>query len=157
MTAKIEYTKEIGDEFCGFIASGSNIYKLAGEFGFPGKDTIYKWLDLHNDFADNYARARAKRADARSDRIDDIVDKMVKKQITPDVARVAIDAEKWQAGKEQPKKYGDRTILAGDKDNPIETKTTLDDHGKATLRHFYKHYADRVFTPKDLENGEDLA
>ncbi|GBF26423.1 hypothetical protein MnTg02_01462 [bacterium MnTg02] len=33
---------------------------------------------------------------------------MLDGDIKSDVARVAIDALKWQAGKEQPKKYGDR-------------------------------------------------
>jgi hypothetical protein len=56
----------------------------------------------------NYARAREHRADARADRIDEICDELHRGKLDPNAARVLIDAEKWQAGKEMPKRYGDR-------------------------------------------------
>lgn len=64
-------------------------------------------------FHQEYERARTRRADARADRIDAIRDRVVAGSLDPNAARVAIDAEKWQAGKEQPKRYGDRLEIDG--------------------------------------------
>jgi hypothetical protein len=36
--------------------------------------------------------------------------------------RLRVDARKWIAAKLKPRKYGDRQILAGDPDNPLEIK-----------------------------------
>jgi hypothetical protein len=36
--------------------------------------------------------------------------------------RLRVDARKWIAAKLKPRKYGDRQILAGDKDAPVEIK-----------------------------------
>ena len=37
-----------------------------------------------------------------------------------------IDARKWVASKLKPKKYGDRQIVAGDADSPLEVKTNTE-------------------------------
>ena len=49
--------------------------------------------------------------------ISDIRDQLLNGEITPEMARVAIDACKWSAGKRQPKKYGDKL--------DIETKSDV--------------------------------
>jgi hypothetical protein len=38
-------------------------------------------------------------------------------------ARLQVDARKWLLSKMRPDKYGDRTVLAGDKDSPLEVHT----------------------------------
>jgi hypothetical protein len=77
----------------------------------PAHSTVIQWMLDDATFSEDYARARDARADARSDRIDGYVVKMLKGEIDPQQCRVAIDAEKWQAGKEQPKRYGDKLDL----------------------------------------------
>lgn len=104
-----DYNKEIADSICELVATGENIDRLAGKKGFPSKATIYGWLRHNNDFADEYARARKTRADFRSDRLDDICRKVEEGILDPQQARVIADIEKWQAGKERPAYYGDRT------------------------------------------------
>ena len=43
----------------------------------------------------------------------------------PAIARVVIDAEKWQMGKEKPKGYSDKLQLVGDADSdPIKHEIT---------------------------------
>lgn len=94
----------------------------------PEEQTIYKWLIRHDDFNAKYTLARERRADTRSDRIDEYKEQVLQGRIPADVARIVIDTEKWQAGKENPKRYGDKTILAGDKDNPLQfVATRLDE------------------------------
>lgn len=113
------YTLELAESICDLVASGENLERICAKDDFPSKDTVYKWLRKHPEFADEYATARARRADARSDRIDEIKERCLNGKITSDVARVVIDAEKWQAGKENAKKYGDRVALAGDDESPL--------------------------------------
>ena len=74
-----------------------------------------------------YARAREARADLRSERIDGYVADMIAGKLAPDAARVAIQAEQWQAGKEQPRRYGDKIAHVGGspEDPPIKTEIDL--------------------------------
>lgn len=103
-----DYTEEMANDICSMIAGGSNLNKIAQMEDKPSRQTIYNWFVQHPEFLDKYTRAREDRADWRSDRIDDIVARMIDGEIDSNVARVAIDAEKWQAGKEKPKRYGDK-------------------------------------------------
>ena len=87
----------------------------------PSKDTLYRWKRQNKEFSDQYARAREHRADSRQDYIDELVGKLLTGDIDPQVARVAIDAEKWQMGKEQPRSYGDKLAIGGDADaDPVK-------------------------------------
>ena len=113
------YTEALTARICAEIACGGNLHQICQRDDMPDRDTIYSWLRNNKAFSDNYTRAREDRADWRSDRIDEYVRKMVDGEIDANVARVAIDAEKWQAGKEKPKRYGDKLELSGDKDNPL--------------------------------------
>ena len=101
------YTEEIGDLICAKVAGGSNLNKICSLDEFPSRDCIYHWLKTNAAFADNYARSREIRADSRSDQIDDLIQGVIDGSMDWQAARVAIDALKWQAGKENPKKYGD--------------------------------------------------
>lgn len=109
--AKTIYTQKLADEICSRIADGANLNRLAKLEGFPPESTVRLWLNTNLEFATNYARARENRADARSDRMDSYKRRMLNRKITPEEARVAIDVEKWQAGKENSKKYGDSTQI----------------------------------------------
>ena len=113
------YTPALVGLICAKIADGSNLNLICAEEGFPSRDTVYAWLQKYPDFSDNYARAREDRADVRSDRIDGYVLQLLDGKIDANQARVAIDAEKWQAGKEKPKRYGDSIKLSGDPENPL--------------------------------------
>lgn len=121
------YSAELRDRICTAIAHGSNLNRISEQEGMPSRETLYAWLGEKPDFSDNYARAREDRADWRSDRIDDYVRQMLAGEIDPAAARVAIDAEKWQAGKEKPKRYGEfqRTELSTADDKPLKVDMTI--------------------------------
>ncbi len=63
--------------------------------GNPGYDTVYKWLDEDENFADNYRRARSIQGHRIADEIIEIG------HTEPDVARAAllVSAYKWAAPK----------------------------------------------------------
>lgn len=109
-----EHKKEIQDRFCRMIAAGLSIRKACENEGMPNSDTLYEWLYDDAEFSEQYARARERRADARAERIDEISEKALTGEYKADAARVAIDAEKWQAGKENSKRYGDKLQVEAD-------------------------------------------
>jgi hypothetical protein len=121
------YSAALRDRICSLIAQGSNLNRVSEQDDMPSRETLYAWLAEKTDFSDNYARAREDRADWRSDRIDDYVRQMLAGEIDPAAARVAIDAEKWQAGKEKPKRYGEfqRTELSTADDKPLKMDVTV--------------------------------
>jgi nitrogen fixation-related uncharacterized protein len=99
----------------------------------PVHSTIYLWLLQNKQFSDNYTRAREEQADTLADDIQAIADELPA-EIVDDkgISRVdggwvtwqknRVDARKWVAAKLKPKKYGERQVLAGDAENPLEVK-----------------------------------
>lgn len=109
-----EQKKDIQTRVCRGVAAGMSVSKCCAGPDMPNKDTIFAWLMDDQDFSDQYARARENRADARSDRIDELTDEVKAGTLGHAEARVIIDAEKWQAGKENSKRYGDKINVDAD-------------------------------------------
>ena len=102
------YTDAIAERICELVAERVPVAEICAMEGMPDKATLYRWKRKFPDFCANYTRAREERADARQDYVDELSMKMLAGLIDPAAARVAIDAEKWQMGKEKPKVYGER-------------------------------------------------
>jgi hypothetical protein len=119
------YTKNLGDEICELTAMRMPLVKICELPGMPSERTVYNWKQKHADFLHQYARAREHRADARADRIDDICEQLHAGKLDPNTARVLIDAEKWQAGREKPAVYGDRVEarVTGADGGPLQVET----------------------------------
>lgn len=109
-----EQRSVIYDRVCRGIACGLSLRKICDQDGMPDKNSVRLWLIDDADFYAQYARAREARADARSDRIDEIAEKVEDGELDANSARVIIDAEKWQAGKENSKRYGDKIQVDGE-------------------------------------------
>lgn len=118
-----DFTQEIADTICERIADGESLRAICSEDEMPCKSSVFKWLSLHEDFADQYARAREAQADSLFDDILTIADTPMigEKTKTTDDGKVEVttgdmiehrklrvDARKWMAGKLKPKKYGDK-------------------------------------------------
>ena len=130
-----DYSEGMDNQICEAIALGSNLNRLSEDEVFPSRPTMYSWFREFPSFLNNYTRAREARADSRSDRIDEICKKIEEGKLEPNAGRVIIDAEKWQAGKEKPSRYGEKTQLsnaAGDGDPTFNhiTRTIVDPKGK---------------------------
>ena len=102
------FTEEIADNICAAIALGTNLNRLCESEDYPDQATVYRWMLKEPAFCEKYARARQARADVRSDRSDALREDLLAGRIDPNQARVAFDIERWQAGKENPKRYGDK-------------------------------------------------
>lgn len=101
-------------DLCDHMADGKSVRAYCREHPEYKPSTICNWLLQYPDFTEQYARAINMRADAKFDKIDDVVEDMRAKTIDPQMARVEIDAIKWQAGKMNSKKYGDKVDVTSD-------------------------------------------
>lgn len=134
------YTPEVGERVCALIANGWSVGKIGRAPGLPSRTTIFTWLATadaepkegeeakarpFDAFRQMYLRARELRAEARFERIDQVVHDMRIKKIDPQVARVEIDAIKWQLAKENQTRYGDKVTLRGDKEAPMQLQSTV--------------------------------
>lgn len=130
MARPTNFTPELAERICQKIAEGNGIRRIGRLPGFPNWRTIMRWLANQGPefeaFRQQYARAREARADARFESIDQVLQDLKDKKIDAQAARVMVDAIKWQAGRENGKRYGDAVTIKGDKDNPIETRTRHD-------------------------------
>ena len=129
MARPSDYNEDIALEICIKIADGLSLRSICLEEGMPSKTSVFRWLEKHEAFRDQYARARVLQADALFDDILDISDdgtndwierKDEKGEPTGHYStngeaiqrsRLRVDTRKWMAGKLRPKKYGERQEL----------------------------------------------
>lgn len=98
-------------------------------------NTFYRWMNSHPELRELYARAKDDQLDLIEDEILEIADdatndfmeietkkgtKVVFDKEAVMRSNLRIEARKWLMGKLKPKKYGDRTTLAGDPEQPVE-------------------------------------
>lgn len=114
-----DYTPQLAIAICAELADGISLRAIARRDDMPAMSTIFKWLSIHADFAEQYARAKEESADAMTEDILDISDAppmmTTNKNGDPIVdsgaetmRKTRIDARKWIAAKLKPKKYGDK-------------------------------------------------
>lgn len=117
------FTQEIADKICNRLANGESVRRITDDTDMPAQSTVYDWLAREPSFAEQYARAREKQADAIFNECLDIADDarndwMEKNggQVPDNEAvqrsRLRIDTRKWMAGKLRPKVYGEKLDLA---------------------------------------------
>jgi hypothetical protein len=132
MARPTDYTAELADFICECIANGESLRGICSTDDMPNRATVFRWLGAHEEFRDQYARAREAQADAIADEVLHIADEPLVGKITVDKqqsvgrgehahlepctetttkdgverSRLMIDARKWFAGKLNPKKYG---------------------------------------------------
>ena len=105
-----DYSEEAAALICDEIAKGRSVRDIcadkAAEFdGVPVERTVYRWLEEHESFRQQYARAREAQADGKFEQVWSIASAATPENVQ--VARLQVDAVRWQAGKLAPKKYGE--------------------------------------------------
>ena len=123
-----DYSQDIADLICERLADGESLRSICEGDNLPARSTVFRWLSLHPEFSDQYARAREAQADAIFDDILEIADDgrndwMEKKDSEGENigwrengealrrSALRVDARKWMAGKLRPKKYSDKLDL----------------------------------------------
>jgi len=145
------------DEICELISSSEKalVVHLKSNPDYPNFTMWWVWLDSHPELADKYARAKRAQAEYMEGRLNEIADNEVREAMIGQNgrplrdsngdpimylsktavahARLRIDTRKWLMAHLAPKKYGDRTIIAGDPDAPLAPKQDLSNLSKEEL------------------------
>lgn len=130
-----DYSQELADDICERIADGESLRAICADEAMPNKATVFRWLGRHQEFSDQYARAREEQAESFADEMVAIADERETRVVmdgdgdavvvfdSTAVARnrLRVDTRKWVASKLKPKKYGDKTTteLTGSGGGPI--------------------------------------
>ena len=98
--------------------------QIAEEEGMPNLSTIFRWFEEDSAFANKCARAKTLQAETIDNHIRETIEKVEKGKLSPEQGRVILSGQQWRAAKKNPRVYGERTILAGDSENPINILAT---------------------------------
>jgi hypothetical protein len=145
-----DYTPQLASRICERLSGGESLRAICGEEAMPDKATVLRWLPKHEEFRDQYARARELQAEHWAEEILEIADDGAKdsyqdsdgnERVDHEVvarSRLRVDSRKWLMSKLAPKKYGDKvtTTIAGDPENPVKMSVenvTPRDAAKALL------------------------
>ena len=135
-----DYSEEIADIICERMVCGvedkpESLRSICRSEGLPSMGTVMRWLARHPEFREQYRAAREAQSEMHQEEIIEISDNctddvQVLQSSEDDVslrinhsaiarAKLQIDTRKWIMSKMAPKKYGDKTVLSNDPDNPV--------------------------------------
>ena len=138
------YSQDKAAEICARLVEGESLKSICRDPLMPDIKTVYLWMAQNETFLHQYAKAKEDQADTMQEEILDIAD-TEPTQVVDDkgIARIdaghvnwmrlRIDSRKWIASKLKPKKYGERTTLAGDKENPLQIDSNVDEKFAAMI------------------------
>lgn len=116
------------------ISTGETLRDICRTEGFPGVTQVYEWMKQDEDFSERFARARESGHDVIADECMAIADNASNDWMEvndPDNPGYRLNGEHVQRSKLRietrlkllakwnPRKYGDKLELAGDKDAPL--------------------------------------
>jgi terminase small subunit-like protein len=111
------YTREFADEVCRRLAEGASLREVCRDHGVP-ESSVRQWVrDNRDNFSVRYQTARVLQVEAWGDLIIEIGNR---DDLDPQEKRVRIDSLKWLMSRIVPKKWGDRLLVAGDVEAPIQ-------------------------------------
>jgi len=116
-----DYTQELADEICNRLATGETLRTIIQEPHMPDRATIYRWMEIHESFRDNYTHAKSQQADHY---FEQIIDESFSSH-DAQIGRLRMDALKWVASKMQPKKYGDKLEIETKGDSAISIQFAI--------------------------------
>ena len=129
-----KYRPEIAQQMCELLSEGVPLREICRMEGMPYWRTVYLWMAQDENLSTHIARAREAGYDAMAEECLIIADtpKFGEKQVMTDDGtattvedmlghrKLQIETRLKLLAKWNPKKYGDRTTLAGDTEAPIK-------------------------------------
>src|SRR5258708_5885028 len=68
------FSDALGTVICERLSQGESLRRICGDERMPDKSTVLRWLAVHQEFRDQYARAREAQADYWAEEIIEISD-----------------------------------------------------------------------------------
>lgn len=106
------YCPHMARLICERVAAGMTVGQACDLPGLPSEDTVYNWVKRHPEFREAYGVARSVQAHRRFDQVWEIAEAATAE--TAFLAKVRIEAARWQAARLAPTKYGERLERAKD-------------------------------------------
>ena len=113
------YCETLAKDICKRIAEGFSVAVICQAPDMPHETTIYGWLIDRPDFLAMYDIAKEKQMEIYANQLIDLADNCRADADAVAKAKLQIFARQWVMGRLKPKKYGDKTTIAGDRDNPL--------------------------------------
>lgn len=132
----MEYSQELADAICELVASGKGIRTICSAENMPAMSSIFKWLNEHEEFSEQYARAKAEVLENYADELVEISDDSsndvsgelnMPNSVAVQRAKLRVDTRKWILSKLAAKKYGDKLdmSLSGKDGGPIQASIAV--------------------------------
>lgn len=106
-----DYTPEIADRICQWLAGGQSLRAFCKQDNTPALSTVCLWIVTHDQFSEQYKRAREAAGYAHADEIADIANRVLVGEVDPQAARVAMDGKKWAAERMAPKTHMPQSLI----------------------------------------------
>lgn len=104
------FTQDVADLICDrIVESDYGLEQICESDDLPSVRTVYRWLNEHEDFRQQYARAKEAQGHVQAER-------GLKEALSATdaaIGRLKWDARRWTASKLAPKQYGDKLELGG--------------------------------------------
>jgi hypothetical protein len=111
------YTPELAADILRCVSEGTPLRQVCREKGIA-ESTVRTWSrDDRDGFAARYEAARRLQVDAWAD---EIVLLANREDLDAHDKRVRIDTLKWLCSKLVPRRYGDRLLIAGEAESPLQ-------------------------------------
>src|SRR4051812_36828061 len=110
------YSPELAESICKHIAEGASLRAICRDPGMPTEGAVRAWARSNQDFGAQYRIARELQLDYWADEIITIADQ---EESDPRNRQVRIESRKWILSKAQPRRWGDRLLVAGETENPL--------------------------------------
>ena len=154
--------KAKADQIIHALSDGQNLREFCRKKGNPSWKTVYNWRDKDESFSTRFAQARLVGADAIAEDALRILDEEPRLNASGSVDSGYVAWTRNRAeyrfkllSKWFPQKYGDRTTLAGDKDNPLVTKQLSDGERLAKITTILSRVKARTDQPELEEDGDE--
>jgi len=116
-----EYDFEMCVDICNELANGQNIKRiLDSNERYPDWTTFRRWKQNNEELRTLYINSQQDKAIALENELDDLRDMLTTKEIDSSTYNVLAQTIKWKMAKFYPKVFGDKTILSGDAENPLQ-------------------------------------
>jgi len=143
-----KYTQELAAEICERLATGEPLAQICRDAHMPAFQKVYEWMGRDQDLSGAIARAREIGYDKMAEEVLQIADTPMMGQIqtmddkgstirTEDMLghrKLQIETRLKLLAKWNPKKYGDRTVLAGDAQMPVVVQSEATEELKEILK-----------------------
>ena len=111
MPRPTDYTPEIAESVCSWLAGGKSLRAYCRQDGTPDVTTICRWIVRHDEFRQQHTQAREAAGYAHGDGVIEVVELLRDGSVDPQTAKAMMDGLKWAAERMAPKSHSSRQDL----------------------------------------------